>query len=223
MTRMLWFLMVVVALVSGCGRSGPPVSTATVADRIDRAPQEAALLDLGFDALVQRVALIHSARTRIDVQTFIYADDAVGRFLLEEMAAAADRGVRVRLLIDAMFCAIPPERLAWWRQQHRGLAIAFYNPRPKDVVKARQDLQDEVTAGLNHRMHNKLLVVDGESGLTGGRNHEDAYFDLGQGLNYRDREVLIRGVTARQMAACASAWWFHPSSVHSNRSSRVLP
>jgi putative cardiolipin synthase len=129
------------------------------------------------------------------------------------LAAAADRGVRVRLLIDAMFCALPPERLAWLRKQHPNLAIALYNPRPREVVEARHELQDEVDEGLNHRMHNKLLVVDRQTGITGGRNHEDAYFDIGQGLNYRDREVMIRGITARQMSACASAWWFHPLTV----------
>jgi cardiolipin synthase C len=214
MSRVLGGLgVLVIVLLCGCGRSGPPVSTATINDRIDRAPQQVALLDLGFEALVQRIALIRSAKTRIDVQTFIYADDTAGRLLLAELAAAADRGVRVRLLVDAMFCALPPERLAWMRKQHPNLAIAFYNPKPKEVIEARQDLQDEVDQGLNHRMHNKLLVVDGQTGITGGRNHEDAYFDIGQGLNYRDREVMIRGITARQMSACASAWWFHPLSV----------
>lgn len=205
--------VLLIALLCGCGRDGPPVSTASVEDRIDRAPQQVALLDQGFEALVQRIALIRSATSRIDVQTFIYADDAAGRLLLAELAAAADRGVRVRLLIDAMFCALPPERLAWVRKQHPNLAIALYNPRPKEVVEARQELQDEVDEGMNHRMHNKLLVVDALTGITGGRNHEDAYFDIGQGLNYRDREVIIRGITARQMAGCASAWWYHPLSV----------
>ena len=201
-------------LLCGCAdRTAPPVSTATIDDRIERVPQQVALLDLGFEALVQRIALIRSAKSRIDVQTFIYADDAAGRLLLEEMAAAADRGVRVRLLIDALFCALPPERLGWLRGKHPNLAISLYNPRPKDVIEARQDLQEEVNQGVNHRMHNKLLVIDGETGVTGGRNHEDAYFDIGQGLNYRDREVMIRGITARQMAACASSWWFHPLAV----------
>lgn len=215
MSRVLngWGVLLIL-LLCGCGdRTAPPVSTATINDRIERTPQQVALLDLGFEALVQRVALIRSAKNRIDVQTFIYADDTAGRFLLEEMATAADRGVRVRLLIDAMFCAVPPERLAWIRKQHPNFSIALYNPRPRDVVEARQELQDEVNQGINHRMHNKLLVVDSQTGITGGRNHEDAYFDIGQGLNYRDREVMIRGITARQMAACASSWWFHPLAV----------
>ena len=215
MTRLMCLLVFFTACtVSGCGgRSGPPVSTAAIADRIERVPQQVAILDHGFDALIQRIALIRSAKLRIDVQTFIYADDAAGRLLLAELAVAADRGVRVRLLIDAMFCALPPERLAWVRRQHPNLAIALYNPRPGDVIQARRELQDEVDAGLNHRMHNKLMVVDNHTGITGGRNHEDAYFDIGQGLNYRDREVMIRGITPRQMAACASSWWFHPLSV----------
>ena len=215
MSRMpeCWGVLLIL-LLYGCGdRTVPPVSTATVDDRIERTPQQVALLDLGFDALAQRIALIRSAKSRIDVQTFIYADDTAGRLLLEEMAAAADRGVRVRLLVDALFCALPPERLAWLRKEHPNLAIALYNPRPKEVVEARRELQDEVDQGINHRMHNKLLVVDGQTGITGGRNHEDAYFDIGQGLNYRDREVMIRGITARQMAACASSWWFHPLTV----------
>jgi len=207
-------IVLAVLVIGGCGRRDEPaVSTATIEDRVDHAVQQVVMLDHGFDALVQRIALIRSAQSRIDVHTFIYADDAAGRLLLRELAAAADRGVRVRLLIDSMFCALPPERLAWIRQHHQNFAIAVYNPRPKDVVEARQELQDEVNAGLNHRMHNKLLVVDGQTGITGGRNHEDAYFDIGQGLNYRDCEVMIRGITASQMSACAAAWWFHPLAV----------
>lgn len=205
-------VLVMMALaLAGCGsREEPAVSTAMTSDRIDRAPAEAVLLDEGFDALVQRIALIRAAQRRIDVHTFIYADDAAGGFVLEELASAADRGVRVRLLVDAMFCAIPPARLAEIRRRHPGFAIAVYNPKPKAVVAARRDLQDEVDLGLNHRMHNKLLVVDGHTGITGGRNYEDAYFDVGRGLNYRDRDVMIRGLTARQMSSCAAAWWFHP-------------
>jgi phosphatidylserine/phosphatidylglycerophosphate/cardiolipin synthase-like enzyme len=198
-------------LFGGCaGLPQPTLTTAQQEDLLARGPHQVALLDIGFDALVQRVALIRSARQRIDVQTFIYADDATGRFLLDELAAAADRGVRVRLLVDWMFCAVPPARLAELRRTHPGLAIALYNPRPGAVVEARRELQTEVDAGLNHRMHNKLLVVDASVGITGGRNHEDTYFDVHPGLNYRDREVLVRGPVARQMAACAAAWWFHP-------------
>lgn len=211
MSRHLALLALFVALFAGCSsHRGPATSTTHDEDPFVHEAQQAALLDFGFDALVQRIALIRSARSRIDVQTFIYADDAAGRLIMSELAAAADRGVRVRVLIDAMFCAIPPDRLARLRRLHPGLAIAVYNPKPGDVVASRKDLQDEVHAGLNHRMHNKLLVVDGVTGITGGRNHEDTYFDIGQGLNYRDREVLIRGTAVRRMAACAAAWWFHP-------------
>lgn len=210
MIRRVVLLVFALVLVGCGGRQEPAISTAMTEDRIDRAPAEAVLLDEGFDALVQRVALIRGAQRRIDVHTFIYADDAAGGFVLDELAAAADRGVRVRLLVDAMFCAIPPARLAELRKRHPGFAIAVYNPKPKAVIAARQELQDEVDMGLNHRMHNKLLVVDGHTGITGGRNYEDAYFDVGRGLNYRDRDVMIRGLTVRQMSSCAAAWWFHP-------------
>lgn len=214
MSPRLVLVALLAALLAGCaGGRAPAASTTHDEDPLVREAQQAAILDLGFDALVQRIALIRSARSRIDVHTFIYADDAAGRLIMAELAAAADRGVRVRVLIDAMFCAIPPDRLARLRRLHPGLAIAVYNPKPSAVVAARQDLQDEVHAGLNHRMHNKLLVVDGVAGITGGRNHEDTYFDIGQGLNYRDREVLIRGTVVRRMASCAASWWFHPLAV----------
>ncbi|MFM2090628.1 MAG: hypothetical protein RLZZ127_1117 [Planctomycetota bacterium] len=206
-------LLVLLVLLAGLGCASAPAgrtSTTHEQDPLVPGPQQAVILDLGFDALVQRIRLIRAARTRIDVQTFIYADDAAGRLVLAELAAAADRGVRVRLLVDAMFNGLPAQRLAWVRSHHPGLAIAVYNPRPSAVVPARRDLQDEVDAGLNHRMHNKLLVVDGEQGITGGRNHEDAYFDVNPGLNYRDREILVHGPVVRRMAACAAAWWFHP-------------
>lgn len=202
-------VLALLVLLAGCSSQRAAQGSASE-DLYANGPQQVALLDLGFDALAQRVALIRAAQQRIDVHTFIYADDATGRFLLDELGAAADRGVRVRVLVDAMFCAIPPERMALVRRTHPGLHLAVYNPRPKDVVETRRALQHEVHAGLNHRMHNKLLVIDGAAGITGGRNHEDTYFDVGQGLNYRDREVLIRGTAVRQMSACAASWWFHP-------------
>ncbi len=195
----------------GCAPSQDArISTTHEQDPFVGDPQQAIILDQGFDALLHRIRLIRAARTRIDVHTFIYADDAAGRLILAELADAADRGVRVRLLVDAMFNGLPAERLAWVRRRHPGLAVAVYNPRPSAVVAARRELQDEVDAGLSHRMHNKLLVVDGISGITGGRNHEDAYFDINPGLNYRDREVLVHGSVVWRMASCAAAWWFHP-------------
>jgi phosphatidylserine/phosphatidylglycerophosphate/cardiolipin synthase-like enzyme len=175
------------------------------------------VLERGEDALLLRVHLIRAATRSIDVQTFIWAEDDAGWLVLDELIAAARRGVKVRILADQLFSLDDVEWLARIARAHANLDFKLYNPTFDDAVT--QPL--EFAAGIlccfsrfNQRMHNKLLLVDGEIGIAGGRNYENRYFDWDQEFDYRDRDVLVLGPhVGAQMQASFDRFWSDPRAV----------
>ena len=171
------------------------------------------LLDQGADALALRVHLIRAARRSIDVQTFIFAQDDAGLLTLDELINAARRGVKVRVIADQLFSIGDPTLLARLARAHANFEIRFYNPTFDEA--ATQPL--EFAAGIlccffkfNQRMHNKLLLVDGEIGIAGGRNYENRYYDWDSEFDYRDRDVLVTGpIAAAAMQASFDQFWNH--------------
>ncbi len=169
-----------------------------------------ALLDRGQDALLARVHLIRAARETIELQSFIFDADDSGELVLDELLAAARRGVRVRVLLDQLYGLPDPNLQATLAGQHRNFELRLYNPTFDEA--RTQALQ--FVAGIlccftrfNQRMHTKLLLVDGQVGVTGGRNIQDRYFDWAAGYNYRDRDILVAGPVAKAMAANFDAFW----------------
>lgn len=171
------------------------------------------LLDHGADSLALRLHLVRSARKSIEVQTFIFAPDDSGYLFLDELIRAARRGVRVRVIADQLFSLGDYTLLARLARAHANFELRLYNPAFDDA--ATQPL--EFAASLlccffqfNQRMHNKLLLIDGETGLAGGRNYEDRYFDWDPAFDYRDRDVAVTGVHAgRQMQLSFEQFWSH--------------
>ena len=166
------------------------------------------LLNTGRDAFLVRAALIETASARIDAQYYIWNNDATGRYLAGRLLAAADRGVQVRLLLDdinvvgneALFVAI---------DQHPNIDVRIYNP-----VSARSGLRRTLSQignfdRINRRMHNKSFVVDGAVGIAGGRNIGDEYFDEDPEKNTRDRDAMVLGPLAGDMAHGFQAYWAH--------------
>lgn len=180
----------------------------------------ALLLDRGTDALLARVNLIRSATTAIDLQTYIFDEDDAGRLVLDELIAAARRGVRVRLLIDQLSALRRVETLAALAGVHANFEVRLYNPV---LRRARISYPQYVLAAaccwrrLNQRMHTKLLLVDGAVGISGGRNYQDDYYDWDDEYNFRDRDVLIAGPAARTMAVDFDAFWNDRRSVPPER------
>ena len=153
---------------------------------------------------------MRAAKRSIDIQTFIWSEDDTGHITLVELLAAARRGVKVRVLLDQLYAIDNPRRLADLARAHANLEIRMYNPTFGDAKT--QPL--EFAAGLlccffrvNQRMHNKLLVIDGEVGINGGRNIDDKYFDLSDTFNYRDRDVLVIGPASAGMEASFNEYW----------------
>ncbi len=176
----------------------------------------AVLLDRGDNALLARLDLLRSATTSIDVQTYIFDEDDAGLLFLQELLAAARRGVRVRLLIDQLAAMRHVDTLAAVAAAHVNLEVRLYNPV---MDKGRLGYPEYVLAAaccwndLNQRMHTKLLLADGAVGISGGRNYQNDYYDWGEDYNFRDRDVLVAGPTARVMRTDFELFWNDRRSV----------
>ena len=170
----------------------------------------ATILDEGEAALVARLNLLRSATRSIDLQTYIFDTDDSARLVIDELLAAARRGVRVRLLIDQLSAITDLQTLGALAGAHDNFQLRVYNPT---FGKARPSYLDYAGSVLccfrrfNQRMHNKLLVVDDAVGVVGGRNYQDDYYDWDTEYNFRDRDVIISGPEVRAMAANFDAFW----------------
>jgi phosphatidylserine/phosphatidylglycerophosphate/cardiolipin synthase-like enzyme len=178
------------------------------------------LLDRGQDSLLARVHLIRAARTSIELQIFIFDADDSGLLMLDELLAAARRGVRVRVLLDQLYGLPDPNLQATLAGQHVNFELRLYNPTFDEA--RTQALQ--YAAGIlccftrfNQRMHTKLLLVDDRVAITGGRNIQDRYFDWADDYNYRDRDIMVAGPIAKAMAENFNAFWDYERTVPSER------
>lgn len=175
------------------------------------APQHyALLLDYGQDALLARLNLIRSATRSIDLQTYIFDEDDAGHLFMDELLAAASRGVQVRVLVDQLSALKRVDTLAALAGAHVNFQMRVYNPV---LGRARISYPQYLLAAaccwrkLNQRMHNKLLLIDGVVGITGGRNYQNSYYDWDAEYNFRDRDLLIAGPEVRRMVASYDDYW----------------
>ena len=166
------------------------------------------LLSAGDEALKIRLLMIESARSSIDMESFLWKPDRTGREILARVLAAADRGVRVRFLLDDSFTM--HEGLALHAlAEHPNIEIRLYNPfqHRSDQVVLRELFNLGEFSRINHRMHNKVLLIDGRAALAGGRNLADEYFGWHDEQNFRDMEVLTMGETVPQASHHFDAFW----------------
>lgn len=175
----------------------------------------ALILDYGQDALLARLDLIRGAQRSIDVQTYIFDEDDAGHLVLDELLAAARRGVRVRILVDQLAALRRVETLAALAAAHVNFEMRLYNPV---LGKGRFSYPMYAWATvccftrLNQRMHNKLMLVDGLVAIVGGRNYQDDYYDWDPRYNFRDRDLLVAGPVAADMGENFQAYWDAPLS-----------
>lgn len=207
---------------SAPGRCAAPSPLLELADRAlaESAPDQprhyALILDAGTDALLARLDLIRGATTRIDLQTYIFDEDDAGQLVLDELLAAARRGVRVRVLLDQLSALRHVDTLAALAGAHANFEVRIYNPV---LGRARIGYPAYAVAAaccwkqLNQRMHSKILLVDGLVGITGGRNYQDDYYDWDDEFNFRDRDLLVAGPVARTMDADFATFWHDRRSV----------
>ncbi|MEY3359595.1 MAG: hypothetical protein RI923_855, partial [Pseudomonadota bacterium] len=181
---------------TGCGLDSPLRDLADTAAAGGGGKHEVILLDQGNDALLTRLHMIESARHSVELQVFIYDLDESGTLMLDAMVRAAQRGVKVRLLLDQLYGLSRPQLQAKLSALHRNFELRLYSPM---FNQAKTD-KAEFFAGivfrfqsLNQRMHTKLLLVDDRMAVVGGRNIQDRYFDWGASYNYRDRDLWVAG------------------------------
>lgn len=169
----------------------------------------AALIRDPAEALRRRLALAQGAGRSLDLLYYIWEDDLSGRLLAQALLAAADRGVRVRLLLDDVN-VLNRDPVYRALDRHPRIEVRLFNPIRNRDRGLQRGL--EIVLSLipyNRRMHGKLWIADGRLALSGGRNIGDAYFGLldGRGHDYDDLDVMLAGPVLREAESLFDAFW----------------
>ena len=170
-----------------------------------------AIVNPGNDALTHRIAMTRLAQHSIEMQTYIFKNDLSSMLLLKELMLAADRGVKVRILVDDV--GLPPKSSTLMLLGfHPNIEIRIFNPFRFRLSSSALRFSQFLTEfhRLNHRIHNKLFIADNTAMLVGGRNISKEYFDLGFDFNFLDAEALFIGKMAADGASSFNEYWdFH--------------
>lgn len=164
----------------------------------------------GIDALGARLALIDRAERSIDAQYFLMKPDTAGSLFAAKLLEAADRGVRVRLLLDDIFTTVPDIAFRVLNQ-HPNIELRLFNPVGRDGIYYANFLGNFKLA--NRRMHNKSFTVDNQVSIVGGRNIADEYFELLTDAEFRDFDMLAIGPVAMDISGIFDRFWNHQLSV----------
>ena len=188
----------------------PEPSRAEVWEALDADHQDDwfVLLNDGASALEWRLRAIDTATESIDLQTFLWTFDEAGSTILARLIAAADRGVRVKLLVDdSLQAGHDAELLAL--HHHPNIEYRIYNPFKRRASGAvlRWAINLAEFHRLDHRMHNKAMVIDNRVAIVGGRNLANEYFGLDEAANFRDMELLVGGPVVRRITTTFDAYW----------------
>ncbi len=172
------------------------------------------VLDTGMEALVARAWLADHAQNSIEVQYFIWSTDNIGILATEALLRAADRGVRVRVIVDDLLIDAPDKSLLALAK-HPNIDIRIYNPQHSVGTPLHKRALNVVKdfRGVNQRMHDKTFIVDGKLAITGGRNMANEYFDYNHEYNFRDRDALLLGEVVKTMQASFDRFWGSELSV----------
>lgn len=164
----------------------------------------------GREALAARIALADAAQRSLDVQYFIWNKDLAGKVLLEHLFRAADRGVRVRLLLDDLGTA-PGDAALLAIDSHSNIEVRMFNPvvlRSPRLLGILADL-----GRINRRMHNKSFTADGQIAIVGGRNIGDEYFGANEAINFADLDVVLVGPVVHEVSDEFDLYWNNESSI----------
>ncbi|HEY1370914.1 MAG TPA: phospholipase D family protein [Candidatus Binatia bacterium] len=179
------------------------------------------VVQFGENAFLARLAMIDLAEKSIDAQYYIWDADTTGRILADRLLRAADRGVHVRLLLDDIYQTSEKDSVIALMDAHPNVEVRVFNPVENRRWRRLSFVGDFSRA--NHRMHNKLLVVDNAIGIVGGRNIADIYFGVSQDHNYRDLDVLAAGPVVRDLSASFDTFWNSDSGVPVGAVVKELP
>lgn len=170
------------------------------------------------EALAWRLALIEQAQHSIDAQYYSWHADTSGQWLISKLIEAADRGVRVRLLLDDIHILGTDRRVATLNR-HKNIEVRLFNSFRRrwsvlllHVFELLWDLNR-----LNHRMHNKLLIADNVTAIIGGRNIGDEFFGINKAFVFRDLDLLVCGAAVDKFSQSFDVFWNSPLSKTARR------
>lgn len=172
------------------------------------------VLEDGGNSMIARAWLSEYAEKTIDVQYFIFSTDNVGLIACDYLVRAADRGVKVRILVDDIMVDASEHDILMM-DSHENIEIKIYNPGinlGKNILEKLGKFKIDFV-GANQRMHNKTFTVDGRVVITGGRNIADEYFDYDHEYNFRDRDVLLLGKITKNIQNSFDDFWNSKLSV----------
>jgi putative cardiolipin synthase len=186
------------------------------------------ILPYGVEGLLLRAQLVRAAERSIDIQYYIFAEDGTGKLLQRSILEAADRGVRIRLLIDDQnsFQRHEAPEIIAALNDHANIELRLFNPfvyRGQFPVFRYIDMAVNEQR-VNHRMHNKLLVADNAIAIVGGRNVGDEYFDAGAPpVRFGDFDVAAVGPVVPQLSASFDEFWNSSLSIPQKAVAPVTP
>jgi len=227
-TLRTYLTLLLLLLLAGCASHPTPTESYSVAPdasplgrRIQQLATEHAYGHSGFrllpestEAFAARTEMIRAAQVSLDIQYYIVHDGLTTRALIDEVLQAADRGVRVRLLLDDTTSHGEDYRIGTLAA-HPNIQIRVFNPlhlgRSNAITRFMGRL---LHLSLQHRrMHNKLMLVDGSLAVVGGRNLGDEYFEADQAMNFTDIDLLGAGPVAEQLGKGFDRYWNNQLSV----------
>ena len=172
------------------------------------------LLPVGIDSFLLRMEMAEAAERTLDVQYFLIQSDETGKLLIEALLKAADRGVRVRVLLDDAG-AFGRDAQITTLAGYPNIDLRLFNPFAYRgdlwFVHAAEYLAD--AGRLNYRMHNNIFVVDNEIGIVGGRNLGDEYFQGGREFEFGDYDIIAAGPIVDQVSNSFDAFWNSPMAI----------
>ncbi len=164
----------------------------------------------GMDALGARLDMIEKAEKSVDLQYFLMKDDKAGLVITNALIGAADRGVRVRFLLDDVFTSAS-DRTLLLLSQHPNIEVRLFNPISRRGLYSLNFVGSFSKA--NRRMHNKSFTVDNAISIVGGRNIADEYFQLKDDSVFADFDVLAFGEIAKAISTSFDIYWNHELAV----------
>jgi cardiolipin synthase C len=223
----VFLALIVLASVSGCATPPPGFDYPKVPSHTLENPQATRLgqqfarasaqnsgrsafriLNVGVDGFLMRLEMIDAAERTLDLQYYIFRGDESGRLLTDALSRAADRGVRVRVLVDEAESVAGDEQLLAL-SGHAAIEIRVFNPwRYRGHSRFRRDVEYILHhSRLDYRMHNKMLIVDGAVALAGGRNIGDQYFQIDPQSQFADDDVFAGGPIVGALSSKFDEFW----------------
>jgi len=165
------------------------------------------LVTSNLQAFAIRAIVARSAERSLDLQYYYWKDDLTGGLLARELIVAADRGVRVRLLLDDINTK-GDDSTYLALDGHPNIEIRLFNPSRSRANVLRRGIEMALRAfSVTRRMHNKAWIADGRTAIVGGRNIGDAYFDADETANFRDMDLLLLGPAVQQAETVFDDFW----------------